>query len=67
MLHQRPDRAQDPGAPVKDAASVTIAAWLEDWTEKGLGASDRKQATKDLYGLLRALTSSPHSGRSVRP
>jgi integrase len=39
------------GAPVKDA-SVTVAAWLEDWITKSLAASDRKQATKDLYATL---------------
>ncbi len=51
------------GAPVKDA-SVTVAAWLEDWITKALAASDRKQATKDLYATIAALTSSPQSGRS---
>ncbi|SNS10526.1 hypothetical protein SAMN06893096_10231 [Geodermatophilus pulveris] len=35
------------GAPVK-GASITMAAWLEDWTTKALPASDRKQATIDL-------------------
>ncbi len=39
------------GAPVKDA-SVSVAAWLEDWITKSLAASDRKQATKDLYATL---------------
>jgi integrase len=39
------------GAPVKDA-SVTVAAWLEDWSTKALAASDRKQATKDLYATI---------------
>lgn len=39
------------GAPVKDA-SMTVAAWLEDWTAKSLAASDRKQATKDLYATI---------------
>ena len=39
------------GAPVKDA-SMTVAAWLEDWIAKSLAASDRKQATKDLYATL---------------
>lgn len=38
----------DAGQPVKDAAS-TVAAWLDDWQTKALEASDRKQATKDLY------------------
>lgn len=39
------------GAPVKDA-SVTVAAWLEGWITKSLAASDRKQATKDLYATI---------------
>ncbi len=39
------------GAPVKDA-SMTVAAWLEEWITKSLAASDRKQATKDLYATL---------------
>ena len=41
----------DSGAPVEDA-SMTVAAWLEDWITKSLAASDRKQATKDLYATL---------------
>ncbi len=39
------------GAPVKDA-SMTVAAWLEQWITKALAASDRKQATKDLYATI---------------
>ncbi|MGY1728528.1 tyrosine-type recombinase/integrase [Geodermatophilus sp. SYSU D01062] len=39
------------GAPVKDA-SMTVAAWLEDWITKSLAASNRKQTTKDLYATL---------------
>ncbi len=39
------------GAPVRDT-SMTVAAWLEDWITKSLAASDRKQATKDLYATL---------------
>ena len=39
------------GAPVKDA-SVTVAAWLDDWITKALAASDRKQATNDLYATM---------------
>jgi hypothetical protein len=38
-------------APVEDA-SMTVAARLEDWITKSLAASDRKQATKDLYATL---------------
>lgn len=51
------------GVPVKDA-SVTVAAWLEDWITKSLAASDRKQATKDPYATLARTTSSPRSRRS---
>jgi integrase len=29
-----------------------MAAWLEDWTTKALPASDRKQATIDLYATI---------------
>jgi integrase len=39
------------GAPVKDSM-VTVAAWLERWIGKALAASDRKQATKDLYATI---------------
>ena len=39
------------GAPVRDA-SLTVASWLEDWITKSLAASDRKQATKDLYATI---------------
>jgi integrase len=39
------------GAPVKDA-SISMAAWLEDWATKALPASDRKQATIDLYTTI---------------
>jgi integrase len=31
---------------------MTVAAWLEDWITTSLAASDRKQATKDLYATL---------------
>ncbi len=36
------------GAPVKDTA-MTVSTWLDEWVSKALAASDRKQATKDLY------------------
>ncbi|MCU1668491.1 MAG: integrase family protein [Blastococcus sp.] len=36
------------GAPIKDA-TMTLTAWLDDWIAKALPASDRKQATIDLY------------------
>ena len=39
------------GAPVKDASTI-MAVWLEDWTTKALPASDRKQATIDLYATI---------------
>src|SRR4051794_38706388 len=39
------------GAPVKDA-SMTVAAWLDEWIAKALAASNRKQATKDLYAHI---------------
>ena len=39
------------GDPVKDAA-ITLSSWLEDWTATALEASDRKQATKDLYATM---------------
>lgn len=42
---------RDAGAPVKDA-TTTLAAWLEEWILKSLPASDRKQATVDLYTRL---------------
>ncbi len=31
---------------------MIVAAWLEDWITQSLAASDRKQATKDLYATL---------------
>src|SRR5205807_9175734 len=33
-------------------ASITMTAWLEDWTTKALPASDRKQATIDLHATI---------------
>lgn len=39
------------GEPVKDSAT-TLDVWLDDWTTKALEASDRKQATKDLYAMM---------------
>ncbi len=41
----------DDGAPVKDTA-MTLAVWLDEWISKALAASDRKQATKDLYASI---------------
>ncbi len=39
------------GEPVKDA-KITLATWLDQWVAKALAASDRKQATKDLYATM---------------
>ncbi len=48
----RDERARiESRAPIKDS-SITVAAWLEKWINKALAASDRKQATKDLYATL---------------
>lgn len=41
----------DAGAPVKDT-TTSLSAWLEDWSTKALPASDRKQATIDLYATI---------------
>ncbi|WP_222272458.1 tyrosine-type recombinase/integrase [Modestobacter marinus] len=49
-LRDARERAES-GAPVKDA-SMTVAAWLDEWITKSLAASDRKQATKDLYATI---------------
>jgi integrase len=50
------------GAPVKDAAT-TVGAWLEDWTTKALPASDRKQATIDLYATVARSHLAPKLGK----
>ena len=39
------------GEPIKDA-KMTLADWLDQWVAKGLEASDRKRATKDLYKVM---------------
>ncbi len=49
-LRQVRERVES-GAPVRDS-STTVAAWIEDWTTKALPASDRKQATVDLYATI---------------
>ena len=49
-LRQAQDRIEA-GAPVKDSA-MTLGAWIADWTTKALPASDRKQATVDLYAYI---------------
>jgi integrase len=41
----------DAGDPIKDT-TMTVAAWLDDWISKALPASDRKQATIDLYASI---------------
>ena len=41
----------DAGDPIKDT-TMTVAAWLDDWISKALPASDRKQATIDLYASM---------------
>lgn len=51
----------DAGAPVKDA-SVTVKAWLDDWVAKALPASDRKQATVDLYAMICRVHLAPSVG-----
>lgn len=38
----------DAGEPVKDA-TMSVAELVDDWVAKSLAASDRRQATKDLY------------------
>jgi integrase len=49
------------GAPIKDAR-MTLAEWLDDWTAKALPASDRKQATMDLYVTIARKHLSPVLG-----
>jgi integrase len=41
----------DAGAPIRDA-SATVAEWLKRWRETTLAVSDRKPATRSLYGAL---------------
>jgi hypothetical protein len=31
---------------------MPLASWLDDWTAKALRASDRRQATVDLYAAI---------------
>jgi integrase len=48
------DKARDrinEGQPPRDA-STTLAAWLAHWRATTLAASDRKPATRELYGNL---------------
>jgi hypothetical protein len=49
------------GGPVKDAAT-TVGAWLDDWTTRALPASDRKQATIDLYTTIACRHLAPKLG-----
>lgn len=39
------------GQPVKDSA-LSVGQWLDTWVSTSLAASDRKQATKDLYATV---------------
>ena len=41
----------DAGAPVRDA-TATVAEWLSRWRATSLAVSDRKPATRSLYGAL---------------
>ncbi|HCU77948.1 MAG TPA: site-specific integrase [Microbacterium sp.] len=41
----------DAGAPVVDARTP-LATWIDEWERGSLAASDRKPATKALYGTL---------------
>lgn len=50
------------GAPVRDS-SITLAAWLADWTATALPASSRKQATVDLYTTVTRKHLVPALGR----
>ncbi len=50
------------GAPVRDS-TITLAAWLADWTATALPASSRKQATVDLYSTVTRRHLVPTLGR----
>jgi integrase len=50
------------GAPVRDS-TITLAAWLTDWTATALPASSRKQATVDLYTTVTRRHLIPTLGR----
>ncbi len=54
----------DDGAPVKDTA-MTLAVWLDEWISKALAASDRKQATKDLYASIARSHLTPVLGKTT--
>ncbi len=41
---------------------MTVAAWLDDWTQKALPASDRKQSTRDLYATVARVHLAPVVG-----
>src|SRR4051794_7555781 len=45
------EKRLESGAPVRDS-SITLAAWLAEWTSTALPASSRKQATIDLYSMV---------------
>jgi integrase len=50
------------GAPVRDS-TITLAAWLAEWTSTALPASTRKQATVDLYASVARRHLAPKLGR----
>ncbi len=53
------------GAPARDT-SMPIGAWLMHWRATTLAASDRKQATKALYGNLARLHLEPEPFGAIR-
>lgn len=53
------------GAPARDTA-MPVAAWLAHWRATTLAASDRKQATKALYGNLARLHLEPEPFGAIR-
>jgi integrase len=56
------ERRLEAGAPVRDS-TMTLAAWLADWTTTALPASSRKQATVDLYASVTRRHLVPALGR----
>lgn len=59
-LREARDRVEA-GEPVKDSA-MTTGAWLAEWVAGALAASDRKQATKDLYATIARVHLTPTVG-----
>lgn len=63
LLKQRALRERlEAGAPLKET-TLTLAAWLDVWTASSLPASDRKQATIDLYTTVARRHLAPALGR----